>query len=108
MQTPDDNPDITRLWILLHSGTGSATPVPEPISSTSRAILDYLQELPEPIGRVIRLRYVEHQTIPAIALSLHCSKRMVRNFLDKGLHRLRKRFIPAYQDRLNTIKNAVR
>jgi DNA-directed RNA polymerase specialized sigma24 family protein len=63
-----------------------------------------LQQLPEPLGQIIRLRYFEQQGIAGIALSLHCSKRSVRNFLDKGLHRLRKEFNPTYQEQLDTIK----
>jgi len=63
-----------------------------------------LQQLPEPLAQVIQLRYFKHQGIPTIAHSLHCSKRAVRNSLDKGLHRLRKEFNPAYRQQLDQIK----
>jgi DNA-directed RNA polymerase specialized sigma24 family protein len=106
MQSPDGNPDIMFLWTTLHSGSTSVKAIPKPTSTTVQEILNCLHELPEPIGQVIQLRYFEHQSIPTISLSLQCSKRAVRNFLDKGLHRLRKRFNPAYQDQLNTIRNA--
>jgi DNA-directed RNA polymerase specialized sigma24 family protein len=106
MKSPAGNPDILVLWTALHSGSSSVSPIADPVSVTPREILAYLQELPDPLGRVIQLRYLEHQSIASIAISLHCSKRAVRNFLDKGLHRVRKRFNSAYQDQLNTIKKA--
>ncbi len=106
MKQPGNLPDIAALWAVIQTDTVSAERISEPLPSMTREILAFLEELPEPLGQVIRLRYFDQLGIPAIALSLHCSKRAARNLLDKGTHRLRKRFIPAYQDQLDRIKNA--
>jgi DNA-directed RNA polymerase specialized sigma24 family protein len=104
MKQPDDQPHIRGLWVAIQVGSASTNGVSDPSPATIQQIMTRLQQLPEPLGRVIQLRYFDQQGIPTIALSIHCSKRTVRNFLDKGLHRLRKEFNPTYQEQLDTIK----
>jgi DNA-directed RNA polymerase specialized sigma24 family protein len=104
MKQPGNLPDIAALWSAIRADTISAERISEPLPPITREILAFLEELPEPLGQVIRLRYFDQLNIPTIARSLHCSKSVVRNFRDKGLHRLRKRFNPAYQDQLSKIK----
>jgi DNA-directed RNA polymerase specialized sigma24 family protein len=106
MQRPEENPDFIELWTALHPAFTSVKSIPKLTSTTIQEIFNYLQQLPEPIGRAIQLRYFQHQSIATIALSLHSSRHTARNLLDKGLHRLRKRFNPAYQDQLHRVRVA--
>jgi DNA-directed RNA polymerase specialized sigma24 family protein len=104
MKQTGNRPDIGGLWVAVQARATLTKWVSDPIPPAIQEILTCLQQLPEPLGQVIQLRYIDQQGIPAIATSLHYSKRAIRNFLDKGLHRLRKEFNPTYRQELDRIK----
>jgi DNA-directed RNA polymerase specialized sigma24 family protein len=106
MKQTGNLPDIAALWSSIQASTDSAERTSAPTPLVTQEILAFLEELQEPMNEVIRLRYFAQLGVPAIALTLHCSKRAARNYHDKGLHRLRKRFNQAYKERLNTIKKS--
>jgi DNA-directed RNA polymerase specialized sigma24 family protein len=106
MKPPDNSPDTFALWTAVYVNAGSKASAPVPVPGAVQELLVGVQALPDPLGQVIRLRYIEHKAVSAVACALKCSKREVRLCLDKGLHRLRKACNPAYREQLDQIKEA--
>ena len=65
--------------------------VPSPRAVDDSRLMRYVEELPEPYGTVVRLRFVQDREVAEIARLTKCPPKTVRSQLHRGLQRLRVR-----------------